>query len=139
MKTAVVILVICVVAGFAIQRALRAMKYHIDHDAAETDDWKGAKRFGGRFDGERPPPEAEIRGSWTPVRAPTAGVLAKPNSGASPELSEAQLRKYVDWCDKRCKDGWLIVIPVSGAATLWFKNRTDAETFTRIWHPLAGT
>lgn len=140
MKTAIVILIICVVAGLAIWRAVRAMQSQIAIDAETSDDWKGAKRFGGNLDGERPPPEEEIRRSWTPVRAPTAGALSKPQAdGAQDALAESLLRKYVDWCDRRCKAGWLIVLPVEGAATLWFQDQSDAESFARIWHPLAGT
>ncbi|WP_425405042.1 hypothetical protein [Hwanghaeella sp.] len=140
MKTAVVILVLCLVTGFVILRALRAMKNQIAADAAASDDWKGAKRFGGKFEGDRPPPEEDVRRDWTPVRAPTSGALAKPGAGsAGNELSETLLRKYVDWCDKRCTAGWLIVLPVSAPATIWFRERADAESFARHWHTRAGT
>jgi|GEM_PF-3493098 len=139
-KTAIIVTVICLAAAAVIQRAMRAMRRQIAMDATVSDDWTGAKRFGGKFEGDRPPPEEEVRRGWTPVRAPTAGALSKPGAkGAAPDLGEPLLRKYVGWCDKRCKSGWLIVLPAGGAATLWFQDRTDAENFARTWHPLAGT
>jgi len=148
-KTIIVLTVITLVAGAVILRAMRAMRTQIESDAEEVDDWTGAKRFGGKFEDDagavsetnRPPPEAEIRRTWTPVRAPTAGALSKPVGGGAgvATVSEAQLRKYADWCNRRCTAGWLIVLPLSGPATLWFRNRADAEAFARVWHPLAGT
>ncbi len=139
-KTTVIVIIICLVAGAVILRAMRAMRRQIANDAEETDDWTGAKRFGGKFEGDRPPPEEDVRRSWTPVRAPTAGALAKPGGKGAPHgLEEPQLRRFVDWCDKRCTFGWLIVLPATGPATVWFQNRTDAENFARAWHPLAGT
>ncbi|RVU39532.1 hypothetical protein EOI86_09975 [Hwanghaeella grinnelliae] len=146
-KTAIVLAVIVLVAGAFILRAMRAMKAQIESDADEADDWTGAKRFGGKFEGDaggvsetnRPPPEDEIRRTWTPIRAPVNGALSKPGGTATIPVSDAQLRKYADWCDRRCTGAWLIVLPVSGPATLWFRNRADAEAFARVWHPLAGT
>jgi hypothetical protein len=148
-KTVLVLAVITLVAAAVILRATRAMKAHIQSDAEAVDDWTGAKRFGGKFadagddasESNRPPPEDEIRRTWTPVRAPAANALVKPGAGAigSAAISDAHLRKYTDWCDRRCTAGWLIVLPVSGPATLWFQARADAEAFARVWHPLAGT
>lgn len=137
-KTATIVFILCLLAGFAILRAVRAMKRHISSDATESDDWTGAKRFGGKLPGEKPPPEEEIRRAWTPVRAPTETALGRPDGNVA-ELREAKLRKYVSWCDKRCNAGWLIVLPVNGAATIWFQDIQDAQAFARNWHPLAGT
>ena len=139
-KTTIAIVVISLAAGAVILRSVRAMRRQIAVDAAESDDWTGAKRFGGKFDGDATPPEDEVRRHWTPVRAPTASALAKPGpDGAGYGLDEALLRKYVDWCDRRCRAGWLIVLPLAAPATLWFQHREDAESFARAWHPLAGT
>lgn len=140
MKTALILLVICLVSGWVILRAVRAMKQQISNDRDDAGDWAGAKRYGGKFDADTPPADDEVRRTWTPVRAPTAGALAKPNAtGAAGMVGETQLRKYVKWCDARCRSGWLIVLPVDGAPTLWFRNTEDAQDFARSWHPLAGT
>ncbi len=140
LKTALTVLFLGLIAGFVVYQSIRQIRLQIAADAGSSDNWTGAKRYGGKFDDKQPPDQDIVRRTWTPVRFPTTGILSKPggDSDASPP-DESRIRRQIDWCDKHCSQGWLIVVPVQGETFLWFQSKDDAHRFAAAWQPLAGT
>ena len=138
-QTIIALVVAVLLTGLAILHAMRAATRQIENDKGGPEDQATPRRFGGGFAEGGPPPQEEVRKSWTPVTPDRirggASVATGPDA---PPPTDIALEAIARWCDRHCDGAWLLVAD-GPSPTVWFENTADAQRFCTERLPLRGT